>query len=104
MKIFQSINKKALIVATISFLLGTILLLLFLVSGLDVIVDIGLFYVFIAFVFNTITFIGLITNAIINYQYYQENLRTIFVFLLNIPITIGYISLVINNPLQHALT
>ncbi len=104
MKILQSINKKALIVATISFLLGTILLLLFLVSGLDVIVDIGLFYVFIAFVFNTITFIGLITNAIINYQYYQENLRTILVFLLNIPITIGYISLVISNPLQHALT
>ncbi|PKV49851.1 hypothetical protein ATE84_1889 [Aquimarina sp. MAR_2010_214] len=98
MKIIQPINKNALIVATISFLLGTLLLLFFLISQSNIVFDIGLFYVIIASVLNIIVFIGLITNAIINYQYYQENLTTIILVILNIPITIGYTIIIINNP------
>lgn len=98
MKIIQPINKNALIVATISFLLGTLLLLFFIISQSNIVLDIGLFYVIIASVFNVIVFVGLITNAILNYQYYKENLTTIILVILNIPITIGYIIIVINNP------
>ncbi len=87
-------------VATISFLLGTILLLLFLVSQSSILADIGLFYVLIAFVLNAMVLIGLIINSIINYQYYKENLVTILLFLLNIPVTIGYIAIVVNNPFK----
>jgi hypothetical protein len=98
MKIIQPINKNALIAATISFLLGTLLLLFFIISQSNIVLDIGLFYVIIASVFNVIVFVGLITNAILNYQYYKENLTTIILVILNIPITIGYIIIVINNP------
>ncbi|WP_159025697.1 hypothetical protein [Aquimarina sp. Aq78] len=98
MKIIQPINKNALTVATISFLLGTLLLLFFLISQSSIVLDIGLFYVIIASVLNVIVFVGLITNAIINYQYYKENLTTIILVILNIPITIGYIIIVANNP------
>ncbi|WP_160112144.1 hypothetical protein [Aquimarina sp. AU58] len=98
MKIIQPINKNALIIATISFLLGTLLLLFFLISQSNIVLDIGLFYVIIASVLNVIVFVGIITNAIINYQYYKENLTTIILVVLNIPITIGYIIIVMNNP------
>jgi len=101
MKIIQSINKNALIIATFSFLLGTILLLLHLVTTGEQILIVGLFYVLIAIVLNSITFIGLVANALINYQYYKENLTTISIFLLNIPIAFGYFLLVTNNPFQY---
>ncbi|MDH7444997.1 hypothetical protein [Aquimarina sp. 2201CG14-23] len=101
MKIIQSINKNALIIATISFLIGTILLLLQLIIGWEQLIFIGIFYVLIASALNGITFIGLLANTIINYHYYKENLVTISICLLNIPIAIGYISLVINNPFHN---
>ncbi len=97
MRIFQPVNKKALMVSTISFLLGTILLLLFMISKSAILADIGLFYVVIAFVLNAMVLIGLIINSIINHQYYRENLATILLFLLNIPITMGYIVIVTNT-------
>ncbi|OED39314.1 hypothetical protein AB832_04165 [Flavobacteriaceae bacterium (ex Bugula neritina AB1)] len=98
MKILQSINKNALIIATISFLIGTILLLSHLITGWDTLVIIGFFYTLIATVLNSITLIGLIANTIINHQYYKENLLTILLFLVNIPIAAGYIFIVFNNP------
>ncbi len=101
MKINQPINKKALMVATVSFLLGTSILLLYLIFGSETFLVGGLFYALVALTLNTITLIGLFTNAIINYQHYKENLATILLFLTNIPIAIGYVFLVVNNPLQY---
>ena len=101
MRIAQPINKNALIVATLSFLLGTILLLLFLITQSNIILDIGLLYVIIAFVLNAITLVGLLVNLILNHQYYKENLFTILLFLLNIPITILYVMLVVYNSFQN---
>ncbi len=98
MKIIQSLNKNALIIATISFLIGTLLLLSHLITGWEPLVLIGFYYVLIATTLNVITLIGLIANAIINYQYYKENLTTILIFLTNIPIATGYIFIVFNNP------
>ncbi|WP_298548224.1 hypothetical protein [uncultured Aquimarina sp.] len=101
MQIIQSINRNALIIATFSFLLGTILLLLHLITYWDKVIIIGLFYVLIAAALNGITFIGLLANTIINHHYYKENLTTISIFLLNIPITIGYFLIVVNNPFHN---
>ncbi|MCK8523892.1 hypothetical protein M0D21_20110 [Aquimarina sp. D1M17] len=103
MKISQKINKNALLTASISFLSGTLLLLFFLISQSGYIVKIGILYVLIAFVFNSITLVGLLANSIINYHHYRENLLTISLFLLNIPITIGYILLVELNPLKNII-
>lgn len=103
MKIIQPINKSALIIATASFILGTMLLLFFLISPSGILVDIGLVYILIALVLNTITFIGLITNSFINYQYNKENITTILLVTLNIPIAFGYVIIVLNNPFNNLL-
>ncbi|GGX21221.1 hypothetical protein [Aquimarina muelleri] len=103
MKIRQPINKSALIIAIASFILGTILLLFFIISPSNILVDIGLFYILIAIVLNTITCIELITNSFINYQHNKENLITILLITLNIPIAIGYIIIVLNNPFNNLL-
>ncbi len=101
MNTIQPINKNALRIATISFLLGTMLLLLFLIFGSNVLLQIGFCYVLIASVLNGITLIGLLANSIINHQYYKENLTTILLVLLNIPITLGYISIIAGNQYQY---
>ncbi len=98
MQIRQSINKKALLLATLSLLLGIFLLLLYLIFESEAFLVGGVFYVLVVFVINAITLIGLCTNAIINYQHYRENITTILLFLINIPIAIGYIMIVMNNP------
>ncbi|WP_299442302.1 hypothetical protein [uncultured Aquimarina sp.] len=103
MKIIQSVNRNALMIATFSFLLGTILFLIHLITAWEKIIIIGLFYVLIAVILNGITFIGLLANTIVNYHYYKENLTTVLIFSLNIPIAIGYFLIVINNPFHNTL-
>ncbi|MBW1294931.1 hypothetical protein [Aquimarina litoralis] len=101
MQITQSINRNALMIATLSFLLGTIILLMHMIIPWDQILIIGLLYVVIAIVLNGITLIGLLANSIINYHCSKENLTTIGIFLLNIPIAIGYFLIVANNPFPN---
>ncbi len=96
MQITQSTNKKALQVATITFLLGTIILTLYLISESASFLIAGVFYVCVALVLNTMVFIELLANTIINYQYYKENLITTLCFLLNVPVAIGYFFLVMH--------
>ncbi len=97
MEITQNINKKALKVAIVSFLLGSFILAFYLISASESFLIAGVFFAFIALVLNTITFIELITNAIINYQHYRENITTILFFLINIPVAVGYFILATNN-------
>jgi len=103
MQITQSVNRKALMIATVSFLLGTILFLMHLIIAWEQLIIIGLFYVMIASVLNGITFMGLLANSIINYHRYQENLTTVLIFLLNIPIAVGYFLLVTHNPFHNTI-
>jgi len=95
MEITQTKNKTALLIALISFLFGTILLLIFHLHHTLLIVRIGLLYVIIATVLNTIILIDLSISSFVNSQYQKENRITILIFLLNIPITIGYILTII---------
>jgi len=98
MKIIQPINKNALIIAALSFLIGTIILLSHLITGWKNLVVFGFFFVVVATVLNGITLLGVLANMIVNYHYYKENLITISLIILNIPIAGSYIFIAFNNP------
>jgi len=86
------------IVAGISFILGTLLLVLFLFfRELESIVMFGLYYVLIAFVINAFISFWLITRLLIRSENWIELLKAIGVILINIPIAIGYFFIVINT-------
>lgn len=101
MKITQPINKNALITASLSFVVGTLLFLFYLIFQSGIMINLGVFYILIAAAFNAITFIGVATNSIINNQYHKENLITIALVVLNIPISIGYMAIIIRNPFSE---
>ena len=86
------------IVAGISFILGTLLLVLFLFfRELESIVIYGLYYVIIAFTINTFIIFWLIIKFLIRPKKQEELLKSIGVILINIPIAIGYFFIVINT-------
>lgn len=86
------------IVAGISFILGTLLLVLFLFfRELESIVMYGLYYVIIAFIINTFIIFWLIIKFVIRPEKREESLKSIGLILINIPIAIGYFFIVINT-------
>jgi len=86
------------IAAGVSFILGTLLLVLFLFfREFESIVIFGLYYVLIAFIINAFIVIWLITRLIIHSEKWIELLKAIGVILINIPIAIGYFFVVINT-------
>jgi len=98
MNIQQSHNQKALMLAVISFLIGTILLLIYLISGWEALLIGGFLYVLIAVAVNGLAFIGLLIYAVTDCRNYKENLITLLLFLINIPIAGSYIALVMYTP------
>ncbi|MBG6128608.1 hypothetical protein IWQ47_000702 [Aquimarina sp. EL_43] len=94
MKIAHPINKIAIILALVSFLIGTSLLLLYICFKWSALLHIGINYVRIAFLVNAIFLAFLIINALFFSKDTKENLITILLFLLNIPITLIYIQIV----------
>lgn len=94
MKITQPINKIAITIAIVSFLIGTSLLLLYKIFGWSNLPFIGMSYIRIAFVVNTIFLAFLVINALFFSKTTKENLITIFLFLLNIPITLLYLQII----------
>ena len=96
MTITNSINKIALFIAAVSFLLGTLLLIWYMITGYSPLIEVGMLYILVAFVLNGITLIGLVGNAIVNRHLFQENITAILLVLLNIPISLGYFYLVLH--------
>lgn len=77
--------------ALLSFIIGTILFVLQLYfQGTIRIIDIGLIFIIIAVIINTISLIALIFNLLVNTDYKLEILKTCGMILLNIPIAILY--------------
>jgi len=85
------------IVAGISFIIGTLFLVIHLFFKGPSIVLFGLYYVIIAFVFNTLVFLALMVRLINHSEKWSELLKAIGVILINIPIAIGYFFIVINS-------
>ncbi len=100
MKITQSMNRNALLIAATSFGIGTSLFATYFITGWKHLIVIGTYYVLIAFTLNVITFIGLLVNSIITTHLYKENMITMLFLLANLPIALVYTLLVINNPLH----
>jgi hypothetical protein len=87
------LNYRAVQVAIISFVLGTICLLLFKTSGDTGFVGIGYCFTLLAAVVNTVLLLVVLIHAIVRYKDYKEHLTTVLVVLANIPITFFYLNL-----------
>ena len=97
MKTIYNITNTGKLIALISFLLGTYLLVSFLLfPKVDSIVIIGLYYVGYATIINVILFVFLIIVVFIYWDYRVNILKTCGLLLLNIPIAIGYFFIVLN--------
>ncbi len=84
------------ITALLSFVIGTMLLAFYLYFGESFIpIPLGLGFVVIALIVNTILFIIILGSAIIYQRSRIELLKTCGLMLLNIPIAIGYFYMVI---------
>jgi len=97
LKLFQKLSFTTQL-ALISFLIGTILFLLyFLIPKNESILFLGLFYVFAASFLNGIAFLALIFHLINNKKNREETLIKILIILANIPIAIAYFFILINS-------
>jgi hypothetical protein len=85
-------NYIAIMVAVVSFILGTSCLLLFKTSGDSGIVGIGYCYTLLAALTNSVILLLVIFNGIRHYKDFREHLLTIVVVLANIPITFFYLN------------
>lgn len=80
----------------LSFTIGTILLLLYVITKIDLLPIIGLFYVYLALFINCCYLIALVTLHFIEKRNNLETLTRIGITLCNIPITLFYMYLVFN--------
>lgn len=93
-KFKHSINLIAIYIACVSFILGTLILLIHKTKLFGYLYDLGLFYVGAATITNLIILLFLIRNSIVNRIDYKENIIAICILLANIPITLFYINLI----------
>lgn len=97
MKTIYNITNTGKLIALTSFVLGTCLLITFLLFPKEnKIIITGLYYVGYTAIANTILLIILIIMACIHWNYKRIILKTCGLLLLNIPIAIGYFFIVIN--------
>ncbi|MFC5046792.1 hypothetical protein ACFSTE_09725 [Aquimarina hainanensis] len=95
MKFNEPINRNALLLAFVSFLIGSCLLLTYIIYPRGFFITTGYTYLIIAFAINSAMLVALLVNTFYKYKNYKENLLTISLFLLNIPICLGYLSFII---------
>lgn len=80
--------------AAISFIIGTLLLSVFMYFESDFLLILGFYYTLIAAIYNTILFVIIITAALINETFRKELMITSGLVILNLPVAIGYIYIV----------
>lgn len=84
------INYIAVLIAMVSFILGTICLLLFKTSSDSGFFAIGYFYTLLAGAVNLLMLLLVVINGIWQLKDYKEHLRVVFLVLLNIPVVFLY--------------
>jgi hypothetical protein len=85
-------------IAFSSFIIGTLLFVLYITTKEEGLLLLGFLYTLIAVVVNLIVFFFLCYNLIVNFQNCKQIILEMGIVIANIPIVILYISLVINNP------
>lgn len=88
------LNYSAILLALGSFLFGSLWLLSYKITHADPMLVIGLYYTISAVIINAFMLLFLIVNAIAQYKDYKENILTILILLINIPITNWYMEIV----------
>ncbi len=79
----------------VSFSIGTVLLLIYLLFKESSLIEIGIAYLIVAVVWNCLIFILIIIAAIGQKTALKETIVTIGVLVLNIPIAFGYFLIVV---------
>jgi len=89
--------------AIISFSVGTLLFLAFLVfeyfklkNLVEPLIIIGILYVLLALLFNSIIFLSLLYTIVNDSKYYKTILAYTGLLILNLPISFGYLYLILN--------
>ncbi|WP_405248187.1 hypothetical protein [Cellulophaga sp. Asnod2-G02] len=85
------LNRIAVRISFYSFIIGTLLFLIKL--AFDATVVVGFIFVLAAVITNMILFILLLLNALVNYSDFEENISTIILVILNIPIALCYLNI-----------
>lgn len=87
-------GKLARIVALGSFLIGTLILVVFEITNASILIYIGFIYVLIALFLNFVLFVNLVYNLFIYTKMYAFQIGNIALLLLNIPITLFYLQII----------
>lgn len=87
-------GKLARIVALGSFLIGTLILVVFEITNASILIYIGFIYVLIALFLNFVLFVNLVYNLFIYTKMYAFQIGNIALLLLNIPITLFYLHII----------
>jgi hypothetical protein len=82
--------------AIYSFAIGTVILLIFLMSKYTPFVAVGLYYVLAAFVINSLILLTLLIQLLYHKEHWRKILATVSFMLLNVPISLLYFFIVIN--------
>lgn len=100
----NNINQTGFIIAILSFVLGTTILSLYLYIGAEYLsISLGLAFVIIAIIVNTVVFVAILGSAILNKTFDHDTLKTCGLMLLNIPIALLYFYMVVTFPIQNNL-
>lgn len=91
---FSKVNQFGIINSMISFVLGSLILLAYLISQVDVLISAGMYYLLIAFYWN-LAVITMILIAMVYRKTWKESLSIIGLMLINIPIAFIYFLIVI---------
>jgi hypothetical protein len=81
-----------------SFIVGTLLFVLYITTKGEELFIIGLFYILFAVIVNLIVLLFLSYNLIVDFQNWKQIIIEMGIVLANIPIVILYIFLLLNNP------
>jgi hypothetical protein len=86
----KQFNKVGIYSAIISFAIGTLLLISFAITHIELIAVIGYFFLIIAFYVNLFIAVILLIMVVVSQENTFKNLRTIIVMLINLPIAYLY--------------
>ena len=91
----EILKKLPLLVGGLSYIIATLLLALYKISGDDDYIYIGIFYTAIAIIFNLFTFIAIIITSFFFKENQNEIIGKALLMWLHIPISILYLALII---------
>lgn len=86
----QTQNKIAIQLAAISFIAGFITFSLYVITRDEDYAFLGIIILVIAIIFNSILFLMVLGNMLFGSVTFKEGVFTLYVILLNIPITVSY--------------